>query len=145
MSRLTVALLATGLILLAGNASAYVWRCHAPTGDIWTSQPKPSDDCEEYDFIFNPSAAPPPVQNTQPVPTAPVQYAPVPPPPAPPAYVYPYAYPYPYPYPYAYYPYYPRYYYGGPGLSLVLPPFVFEFGPRFGHGPHLRPHHFRWR
>ena len=127
MSRLTLGVLAIGLLLFASPASAYVWRCHTPNGDVWTSQPPQSGNCEEYDGTFNPNAAPeaaPPVQYAP-------QYAPSPPPP-PPAYAYPYPYPYPVPYPY--YPYPPRYY-GGPGLYLGLPPFVFDF--RFGgHGGH---------
>ena len=126
MSRLTLGVLAIGLLLFASPASAYVWRCHTPNGDVWTSQPPQSGNCEEYDGTFNPNAvpqAPPPVQYAP-------QYAPAPPPPP----VYAYPYPYPYPVPYPYYPYPPRYY-GGPGLYLGLPPFVFDF--RFGgHGGH---------
>src|SRR5437870_13766155 len=120
MSRLTLGVLAIGLLLFASPASAYVWRCHTPNGDVWTSQPPQSGNCEEYDGTFNPNAAP----EAQP----PVQYAPqyaLPPQQPPPAY---YPYPYPYPVPYPYYPY-PRYY-GGPGLYLGLPPFIFDF--RFG-------------
>ena len=131
MSRLTLGVLAIiGLLLFASPASAYVWRCHTPNGDVWTSQPPQSANCEEYDGTFNPNAAP----EAQP----PVQYAPqyAPPPPPPPAY---YPYPVPYPVPYPYYPYPPRYY-GGPGLYLGLPPFIFDF--RFGgHGGHGRHWH----
>ncbi len=47
------------LFLWASPASAYVWRCHSPHGDFWTTQPKESDDCSEYDSIYNPDAAPP--------------------------------------------------------------------------------------
>ena len=47
------------LFLWASPASAYVWRCHSPHGDFWTTQPKESDDCSEYDSIYNPHAAPP--------------------------------------------------------------------------------------
>ena len=141
MSRLILAILAIGMLVMASPASAYVWRCHTPNGDVWTGQPPQSGECEEFDGTFNPNAAPPaapPVQYTTP------QYAPPPPPPpAPPVYAYPY--PYPYPVPYAYYPPVPRYY-GGPGLylGLGLPPFVFDF--RFGghgHGGHFGGH--RWR
>ena len=133
MLRLILGVLAIGLLLFASPASAYVWRCHTPNGDVWTSQPPQSGNCEEYDGTFNPNTAPeaaPPVQYAPKYAPAP-QYAPAPPPP-PPAYAYPYPYPYPVPYPY--YPYPPRYY-GGPGLYLGLPPFVFDF--RFGgHGGH---------
>ena len=47
------------LFLWASPVSAYVWRCHSPHGDFWTTQPKESDDCSEYDSIYNPDAAPP--------------------------------------------------------------------------------------
>jgi hypothetical protein len=141
MSRLTLAILAAWLLMLANPAAAYVWRCHTPNGDVWTGQPPQSGDCEEYDGTFNPNAVQPtapPVQYAQP--QYQPQYAPPPPPSAPPAYTYPYPEPYPVPYPY--YPYPPRYYYGGPGLYLGLPPFVFDF--RFGgHGGHFGGH--RWR
>jgi hypothetical protein len=59
MSRLTLAILAIGLLVIASPASAYVWRCHTPNGDVWTGQPPQSGDCEEFDGTFNPSAAPP--------------------------------------------------------------------------------------
>ena len=63
MSRLAAILLALALLLLwASPASAYLWRCHSPNGDFWTSAPKESDDCEEYDSVYNPSAAPPNAQ-----------------------------------------------------------------------------------
>ena len=151
MARLTLglAIFASWLLLLGSPASAYVWRCHTPNGDVWTAQPPQSGDCEEYDGTFNPSPAPqtaPPVQYSEPqyVPPAP----PAPPPtvyaPAPPAPVYAYPYPAPYPVPYPYYPYpaYPRYY-GGAGLYLGIPPLLFDF--RFGgHGGHFRGGH-RWR
>ena len=58
MSRLTLGVLAMGLLLFASPASAYVWRCHTPNGDVWTSQPSQSGNCEEYDGTFNPNAAP---------------------------------------------------------------------------------------
>jgi hypothetical protein len=151
MSRLVLAILAASLFMAASPASAYVWRCHTPSGDVWTSQPPQSGDCEEYDGTFNPSAVPPaapPVQYAQP------QYAP--PPPPPPVYAYPYPTPYPVPVPYPYYPYprYPRYY-GGPGLYLGVPPLVFDFrfgsggrDFRFGYGGRIGGRHFRghrWR
>ena len=47
------------LFLWASPVSAYVWRCHSPHGDFWTTTPKESDDCSEYDSIYNPDAAPP--------------------------------------------------------------------------------------
>src|SRR5690349_6162869 len=53
---------ACSVVLLSVSAvpvSAYVWRCHSPHGDFWTTQPKESDDCSEYDSIYNPDAAPP--------------------------------------------------------------------------------------
>lgn len=50
------------LVLWANPASAYVWRCHSPHGDFWTTAPKESDDCSEYDSIYNPDAAPPMAQ-----------------------------------------------------------------------------------
>lgn len=63
MSPLAAVVLAAHLLLLWINpASAYVWRCHSPHGDFWTSEPKESDDCEEYDSIYNPDAAPPNAQ-----------------------------------------------------------------------------------
>src|SRR5437899_1297135 len=52
MSRLALAILAIGLFLSASPASAYVWRCHTPSGNVWTSQPPASGDCEEYDGVF---------------------------------------------------------------------------------------------
>jgi uncharacterized protein DUF3300 len=58
--RCAVVLLAVYLLLLwTSPVSAYVWRCHSPHGDFWTSAPKESDDCSEYDSIYNPDAAPP--------------------------------------------------------------------------------------
>jgi hypothetical protein len=147
MSRLTLAILATWLLMLGSPASAYVWRCHTPNGDVWTSQPPQSGDCEEYDGTFNPGAAPPaapPVEYAQ-------VYAPPPPlPPAPPVVAYSYPYPVPYPVPVP-----PRYYYGGPRLYLGVPPLIFDFrfgsggrDFRFGYGGrggggHFRGH--RWR
>src|SRR3989442_8437792 len=107
MARIIIALLAVGLSLVSSPASAYVWRCHTPNGDVWTEQPPQNGDCEEYDGTFNRRAAPPSAQYMQPQYGAPaVQYAP----PQPPGYGYSYAYaaPYPYPAPVPYpYPYYP--------------------------------------
>jgi hypothetical protein len=54
-----VVLAVSVLVLCAHPGSAYVWRCHSPHGDFWTTQPKESDDCSEYDSIYNPDAAPP--------------------------------------------------------------------------------------
>jgi Protein of unknown function (DUF3300) len=60
MSHLVAIALSVHLMFLwADPASAYVWRCHSPHGDFWTTQPKESDDCSEYDSIYNPDAAPP--------------------------------------------------------------------------------------
>jgi hypothetical protein len=151
MWRLTLMLLVSVAALLSAAvmspASAYVWRCHTPSGDVWTDQAPQSGDCEEYDGVFNPKVAPPVqtppspqpappyvVQTPVPVPSVP---APAPPVyyPAPYSYAYPYPYPYPVPYPYAYYPYYPRYY--GSGLYLGFPGLAFDFrfgGGHFGHG-----------
>src|SRR5437870_7395974 len=140
MARLALAILAIGLFLSASPASAYVWRCHTPNGDVWTSQAPQSGNCEEFDGTFNPKAAPPAAPPAQY--QYPPQYAPPPPPPPAPVYGYPYPYPYPaypYPVPYPYYPYPPRYYFGGPGLYLGIPPLFFDFRFGGGHGGH----HFR--
>ena len=60
MSHLVAVMLSVHLLFLwASPVSAYVWRCHSPHGDFWTTQPKESDDCSEYDSIYNPDAAPP--------------------------------------------------------------------------------------
>ena len=153
MSRLTLAILATWLVMVASPASAYVWRCHTPNGDVWTSQPPQNGDCEEYAGTFNPGAAPPatpPVQYAQPQYAPPHFVPPPPPPPAPPVVAYSYPYPVPYPFPVP-----PRYYYGGRGLYLGVPPLIFDFrfgsgsrDFRFGYGGrgfggHFRGH--RWR
>lgn len=53
MLRVTMALCGTVLLLLAHPAEAYIWKCHTPNGDIWTSQPAPYGDCEEYDDVYN--------------------------------------------------------------------------------------------
>jgi len=60
-SSLVAVVLAVHLLLFlwTNPTSAYVWRCHSPHGDFWTSAPKESDDCTEYDSIYNPDAAPP--------------------------------------------------------------------------------------
>ena len=132
-----VTILFLALLLSPLSAHAYIWRCHQPNGqDMWTGQPTATDDCEEYDPIFNPSAAPPVVQSPPPevVPASTSLSIVVPFPPtvvAPP----PYAVPYPY-------PYYPYYYPYGPGVYIAPPAFAFRFGPRIGHGPHFRHH---WR
>lgn len=78
MLRVTIALFGTLLLLFAGPADAYVWKCHTPTGDVWTSQPAPSGDCEEYDDVYNPSAAPPATQSPPPQ-IAPQTFPPPPP------------------------------------------------------------------
>jgi len=144
MPRLTVAILGSVLLLLlASPASAYVWRCHTPSGDTWTSQPGPSDNCEEYDPIYNQGAAPPALPSFPPqmapeypqmvpppaylqLPAASLNSTLVPPPPPPPPM---YAYD---PYPWPYEPYYPGYY-GRPGLYLGLPGVAFDFRFGFGH------------
>jgi hypothetical protein len=116
MLRVTSALFGTMLLLLASPANAYVWKCHTPQGDIWTSQPGPSDDCEEYDAQYNPSAAPPPATQSPPPQIAP---QPVPPPPA---YIGSYI---PAPYYYS-----PGYY--GPGVYLAPPAFGYRYGGTMG-------------
>lgn len=117
MVRLTSALMGIVVFLLASPVSAYVWKCHTPNGDIWTSQPAPSDDCEEYDDVYNPNAAPPPTQSSHP------QVSPqaVPPPP-------------PYVGSYLPAPYYynPGYY--GPGVYLAPPAFGYRYGGFYGRG-----------
>jgi len=129
MSRVTSALIGALLLLLAGPASAYVWKCHTPQGDIWTSQPGASGDCEEYDEQYNPGAAPPATQSPPPqvaprtavVPSPPAVVVAPPPvvvaPPPPPPYVGPYLS--------APYYYYPGYY--GPGTYLAPPAFVYRY------------------
>jgi len=60
MAHLVAVALAVHLLFLSANPlSAYVWRCHSPHGDFWTTTPKESDDCSEYDSLYNPDAAPP--------------------------------------------------------------------------------------
>jgi hypothetical protein len=150
MSRVKIALLVVVAPVLSlvfiTPASAYVWRCHTPNGDVWTDQAPQTGDCEEYDGVFNPKVAPQvqPTPAPQPAPPpvaqAPVQVPSAPAPPVyyppPPSYAYSYPYPYPYPVPYPYaYPYYPRYY--GSGLYLGFPGLAFDFrfgGGHFGHG-----------
>ena len=121
-------------------SEAYIWRCQTPNGYIWTEQPSPNSDCQEFDGTYNPSAAPP-QGYSQPSQPAPQPQAPPPMAMEPSPYVYPpYAYaPYAYaPYPYPYYGYpYPPYYYARPGVYLGVPFFGFNF--RFGgHGGHFR-------
>ncbi len=132
MFRVAIAVFGTVLVLLANPANAYIWKCHTPQGDIWTSQPRPSDDCEEYDAQFNPSAAPPPATQSPPPQVAPQS---VPPPP-------PYVGTY---FPAPYY-YSPGYY--GPGVYLAPPAFGYRYGGYYGkryggfygwpHGGHHR-------
>jgi hypothetical protein len=145
MARATLAaIFGTALFLIASSAFAYVWRCHTPNGDMWTSQPGPSDYCEEFDSIYNPGAAPPAMPSYPPPMAAPPPYPQLPapslnstlippPPPPPPMYAYD-----PYPWPYA--PYYPGFY-GGSGIYFGLPGLVFDFRFGGGHGWHGR----RWR
>lgn len=151
MSRLHIAFLAIVIVLLASPTQAYVWRCQSSHGAIWTDQRAVTDDCEEYDSLYNPSAAPEAVREASPrfasVQTAPVQNAAlqIAPLPGPPIVVLPPPPPYP-PYYYAYpYPYYAPY---APGLGLYLypPAFLFGFGPAIvTPGPHFGTrHHFRW-
>jgi hypothetical protein len=119
MSRVTIAVLGTLLLLLASPVSAYVWKCHTPQGDVLTSQPGPDDDCvEEYGDGYNAGAAPPAMQSPPPQ----VAPQPVPPPP----YVGTYLYP-----PYYYAPGYSGYY--GPGAYIFRPPFGYPYGGR-GYG-----------
>lgn len=115
MLRVTIALFGTLLLLFAGPADAYVWKCHTPTGDVWTSQPAPSGDCEEYDDVYNPSAAPPATQSPPPQ-IAPQTFPP------PPPYVGSYL---PAPYYYS-----PGYY--GPGVYLAPPAFGYRYGGYYG-------------
>ena len=59
-SHLAAIVLAVHLLFLwTSSVSAYVWRCHSPHGNFWTTTPKESDDCSEYDSLYNPDAAPP--------------------------------------------------------------------------------------
>lgn len=133
MSRMVMIITMLGTLLLWGNhpASAYVWKCHTPQGDIWTSQPGTADDCEEYDETYNPAAAPPPGAPIASVPASGQAVVPVPVPvPAPGPYVYP--------------PYYyvPSYYYGyGLGAVIIRPSFGYPHGRFYGghwHGGHFR-------
>jgi hypothetical protein len=121
MLRVIVALFGTVLFLVANPAYAYVWKCHTPNGDIWTSQPAASDDCVEYDDKYNPNAAPPATQS--PPPQIAPEVAPAPPP-----YVGAYL-------PAPYY-YNPGYY--GPGVYLAPPAFGYRYrgfyGRRYGGG-----------
>ncbi|MEP6600818.1 MAG: hypothetical protein ABJB49_03295 [Nitrospirota bacterium] len=137
MVHLKVAFAAGLLLLLASpNANASVWRCHTPTGDVWTDQPQGYGDCEEFAGTYNPGAAPP-TDPSPPVPPAPEQVIPPPPPPT----FYDSAPPPPYPPYYEPYSYYDPYYYSpyGPGVYLYPPWFGFRFGhsPRFGRGGHF--------
>jgi hypothetical protein len=117
MWRITMAFCGTVLLLLPHPAEAYVWKCHTPNGDVWTSQPAPSGDCEEYDDVYNPSAVPPPAATQSPPPQIAPQAVPPPPPyvgtvlPAP-------------------YYYTPGYY--GPGVYLVPPAYGYRYGGFYG-------------
>jgi hypothetical protein len=137
MLRRTIALFGTMLLLLISPSHAYVWKCHTPTGDIWTSQPAPSGDCEEYDDVYNPSAAAPPGQPPPP------QMAPYPPPPPYPAYPVPPPPPYIGSYLPAPYYYNPGYY--GPGVYLVPPAFGYRYRGFYGgrYGGHFEGRHRR--
>lgn len=118
MLREIVALIGTSLFLFASPASAYVWKCHTPNGDVWTSQPAPSGDCEEYDDVYNPNAAPPPTTTQSPPPPQIVPQA-VPPPPPYVGTVLP-----------APYYYSPGYY--GPGVYLAPPAYGYRYGGFYG-------------
>ena len=136
MSRLAVTFTMLGILFLWGShpASAYVWKCTTPQGDIWTSQPNPSDDCQEYDEQYNPDAAPPVTSSPQSAAVPPVVTTPAPPP-----YVGAYVYP----------PYYPPYYYApgyyGPGVVIIRPPFGYPHRGFYGgfYGRHWHSGHFR--
>jgi len=79
MSRLGLTICTLVMVMLWGShpASAYVWRCQTPQGEMWTSEPNPSDDCQEYDAQYNPTAAPP-VTSTSPSPVSGSVVVPVP-------------------------------------------------------------------
>src|SRR5438105_1680183 len=81
MARLIAVLFGVGLLVVAaGPASADVWRCHTPTGDVWTDQPQGYGDCEEFAGTYSPSGESPSYPSP-PVPSAPEQVIPPPPPP----------------------------------------------------------------
>src|SRR5512132_1533584 len=81
MARFIAVLFGVGLVVVAASpASAAVWRCHTPTGDIWTNQPEGYSDCEEFAGTYYPSTEPP-AYPSPPVPSAPEQVMPPPPPP----------------------------------------------------------------
>jgi hypothetical protein len=117
MLREIIALIGISLFLFANSAFAYVWKCHTPNGDVWTSQPAPSGDSEEYDDVYNPNAAPPPTTMQSPPPQIVPQAVPPPPPyvgtvlPAP-------------------YYYSPGYY--GPGVYLAPPAYGYRYGGFYG-------------
>jgi hypothetical protein len=129
MSRMAMTLTMLAILLLweSPSASAYVWKCHTPQGDIWTSQPGTSDDCEEFDDQYNPTAAPPPGMPAASLPASSQVIVPVP-------------VPVPAPGPYVYAPYYyaPGYY--GLGAVIIRPPFRY---PYHFYGGHLHGGHFR--
>ena len=133
MSRLAVTITMVGVLVLLGShpVSAYVWKCTTPQGEIWTSLPSPSDDCQEYDEQYNSSAVPP-VASSLPPSTA---FPPVVTVPTPSPYVGTYVYP----------PYYPPYYYApgysGPGAVIIRP--LFGYPHRGFYGGHWHGGHFR--
>jgi len=123
--RLALILIGTMLLLMVSSVHAYVWKCHTPNGDVWTSEPAPSGDCEEYDDVYNPNGVPPGMQGSPP--QVPPQMAPPPPP-----YIGTYL-------PAPYY-YNPGYYYG-PGVYFVPPAFGYRYGGYYGR--HYGGHHRR--
>jgi uncharacterized membrane protein YgcG len=164
MAPKAAALVVGVLLVLAGAAAqAEVWRCHTPTGDVWTDDRSGYGDCEQFEGRFERKRTLAPSENpAQPQTPPPVAQSPAAPPPppavqapaiAPPVY-YPtpsYAdsvpYPVPYPVPYAVpspsYPYYPgSFYFGSPGLYLGVPGIVFDFRFGGGHFRHFGGRHF---
>jgi len=136
MSRLGLTICTLVMVMLWGShpVSAYVWKCQTPQGEMWTSEPNSSDDCQEYDAQYNPSSAPP-VTSTSPSPVSGSVVVPVPVPVPAPFYGEPYVYP----------PYYaPGYgYYYGPPAVIIRPPFFGYPHGRF-YGGHWRGGHRRW-
>jgi hypothetical protein len=128
MSRLAITFCTLLIVMLWGGhpASAYVWKCQTPQGDVWTNEPNPSDNCQEYDPQYNPSAAPP---DASPVSGSVVVPVPIPVPAIP--YVAPYVYP-------------PYYGYYGPPAVIIRPPFFGYPHGRF-YGGHWGGGHRHWR
>ena len=137
MARLIALLAGVGLVVAATNpVTAAVWRCHTPTGDVWTNQPQGYGDCEEFPGTYYPNAEPPAYPESllrHPLPNKSCRHphlrlfmksAPAP--------LYP--------------PYYDPYFYSsyGPGVYVYPPWFGFRFGhgPRLGHGGHFGGHRF---